>query len=54
MEDKKINGYPVYSDDMDITNVVPSGELTDLQPRPPANEDALESYALLFDIPMIT
>ncbi len=51
MEDKKINGYPVYSDDMDITNVVSSGELTGLQPRPPANEDELESYASLFNTP---
>ena len=46
MEDKKISGYPVFSDD-DISPVVSSEEMTGLQPRPPADENELASYQSL-------
>lgn len=50
MEDKKLSGYPVYTDeDADITNVVSSGELTGLQPRLPVYDNEVESYAWLYN-----
>ena len=52
MEDKKISGYPVYTDDdAGITNIVSSGELTGLQPTPPVDDGEVESYASLYGTP---
>ncbi len=52
MEDKRLNGYPVYTDDDDgITNVASSGELTGLQPRLPTDNTEVESYASLYGTP---
>ncbi len=49
MEEKKTNGYPVYTDDeTDITNIVSCGELTGLQPRLPVDDGEVEAYSWLY------
>jgi hypothetical protein len=50
MDEKKINGYPVYTEEeTDITNVVSTGELTGLHPRLPVNNGEVEAYSWLYD-----
>ena len=52
MNDKRPGNYPAYTNDADdFTSVVCSGELTGLEPRPPADDSEQESYTSLYSTP---
>lgn len=56
MEDKKENGYPVYTEDeLGMIQQVASGtDCTGLEPTPPITEQGAESYSELHHIPKQT
>ena len=54
-KEKNMNGYPPYDDDKfyDIAKTVSTNDCTGLQPTPPKDEDAADSYADLCNIPHV-
>lgn len=53
MDKKENHGYPAYDDDKfyDINEVVSSHDCTGLEPTPPKDEAAADSYSDLMNIP---
>lgn len=56
MEDKKENGYPVYTEDeLGMIQQVASGsDCTGLEPKPPITEQEAKAYTELYNIPKQT